>query len=274
MDANLILSRPRRLQNRTVRDFCAVSRPPSPPLVTTSPWTAVGAALPAPVSPCWRHRRRRGELVLPFLSLPLSSSLFARRDRGSTEPAWTPSSLLLWPLAARPAASTSSAVAAASRSAGEPRPCASQPRRCALAACPACPHASGHRFTASTAEPSPNQRAAARPAPRARSTVAAVASYGDRTAEPDPAGVPAARPVRSSTIAVPWTHRQPCRTRQIAHAQRLAVIAQLVRALAFACAQCVDGTPSTPRLPPPSTPRLPPIVPVPVPVAPQEEEEH
>jgi hypothetical protein len=41
-----------------------------------------------------------------------------------------------------------------------------------------------------------------------------------------------------------------------------AVITQLVRALAFACAQCVDGTLSTPRLPlddsrlPPSTPRL------------------
>jgi hypothetical protein len=70
-------SRPRRLQNRTVRDFCAVSRPPSPPLVTTSPRTAVGAAPPAPVSPCWRHRRRRGELTLPFLSLPLSSPLLA-----------------------------------------------------------------------------------------------------------------------------------------------------------------------------------------------------
>jgi hypothetical protein len=124
-----------------------------------------------------------------------------------------PSSLLLWPLAARPAALTSSAVAAASRFTDEPRPCASQPSCCALAACPARPHASSRRCAASTAEPSPNQRAAARPAPRARLTVAAVANYGDRTAEPDPAGVPAACPVRSSTIAVPRTHQQPCRAR-------------------------------------------------------------
>jgi hypothetical protein len=40
---------------------------------------------------------RRGELASSFLSPPLSSSPFARRDRGSAEPAWTPSSLLLWP---------------------------------------------------------------------------------------------------------------------------------------------------------------------------------
>jgi hypothetical protein len=38
------------------------------------------------------------------------------------------------------------------------------------------PHAPGHRRAASTAEPGPSQRAAARPAPRARSAVAAMAS--------------------------------------------------------------------------------------------------
>jgi hypothetical protein len=76
---------------------------------------------------------------------------------------------------ARPAALTPSAIVAASRFAGEPRPCTPRPSRCALVACPAHPHASGRRCAVSTAEPSPNQRAAARPAPRARSAVAAVA---------------------------------------------------------------------------------------------------
>jgi hypothetical protein len=200
-------NRPTRSFLRQLRSFFLSS--PSF-LATISPRTTAGA-VPCPE----RRRRRAGRLCLaevsspssslpfPFLSPPLSSSPFARRDRGSAEPARTPSSLLLWPLAARPAALTSSAVAAASRFAGEPRPCVSQPSRCALATCPARPHASGRRCAASTAEPSPNQRAAARPAPHARSTVAAVASYGDRTAEPNPAGVPAARPVRSSTIAAP-----------------------------------------------------------------------
>jgi hypothetical protein len=56
-------SRPRRLQNRTVRDFCAVSRPPSPPLVTTSPWITAGA--PPFV--------RRGELAPSSLPFPILS---------------------------------------------------------------------------------------------------------------------------------------------------------------------------------------------------------
>jgi hypothetical protein len=59
-------------------------------------------------------------------------------------------------------------------------------RVAARSARPARPHASGRRCAVSTAEPSPNQRAAARPASRARSSVAAVVSYGDRTAEPTP----------------------------------------------------------------------------------------
>jgi hypothetical protein len=40
-------SRPRRLQNRTAPDFCAGSRPPSPPLVTTS----LSASPPPPSEP-------------------------------------------------------------------------------------------------------------------------------------------------------------------------------------------------------------------------------
>jgi hypothetical protein len=62
-------SRPRRLQNRTVRDFCAVSRPPTPPLVTTSPWTAAGATLRPE-----RRRRRRARSPHSLRSAEVSSS--------------------------------------------------------------------------------------------------------------------------------------------------------------------------------------------------------
>jgi hypothetical protein len=68
------------------------------------------------------------------------------------------------------------------------------------------------------------------PRPCARSAVAAVASYGGRTAEPDPADVPAARPGRSSTLAASRTRHQSCRARQIARAQRLTMLSQPRRA--------------------------------------------
>jgi hypothetical protein len=117
------------------------------------------------------------------------------------------------PSSGRPQHATSSAVAAASRFAVEPRP--ARRSRVAVRSLHAQldPMPLVNVCAASTAEPNPNQRAAVCPAPRARSTVAVVASHGDRTAEPDPAGVPAARPVRSSTIAVPRTHQQLCHAR-------------------------------------------------------------
>jgi hypothetical protein len=57
-----------------------------------------------------------------------------------------------------------------------------------------------------------------------------MASYGDRIAEPDPADVPAARPGHSSTLAVPRARCLPGCARQIARAQRLAVLSQPRRA--------------------------------------------
>jgi hypothetical protein len=138
------------------------------------------------------------------------------------------------PSSGRPQHATSSAIAAASRFTVEPRP--ARRSRVAVRSLHAQldPMPLVNVCAASTAEPNPNQRAAVCPAPRARSTVAVVASHGDRTAEPDPAGV----------------------------------IAQLVRTLAFVCAQCVDRTPSTFAYPSSiprrlsSTPRLPPSTPV------------
>jgi hypothetical protein len=236
-----------QLQNRTfVLEATASSQ-------ATSPWTAVGAAPPAPVSLCWRHRRRRGELVLPFLSLPLSSSLFARRDRGSAEPARTPSSLLLWLLAARPAASTSSAVAAASRPAGEPRPCASQPSRCALAACPARPMP----LVADALRARPNPAQISEP-PHVQHLVPDrpwppwLAMVTEPLSPIPPVSLQPAPSVRPPSSCLGLTDSRVAhvksRVRSASPCYRSRV-AQLVRVLAFACAQCVDGTSSILRLP-------------------------
>jgi hypothetical protein len=139
-------------QNRPTRSFFH----PSPSfLATTSPRNAVGAA---PRSLCLAAvPRRRGDLVSPFLSPPLSSSPLARHGRGSAEPAQTPSSLLPCPSSPRVGRSRTAAllpsslpperrrssradVAVVPHFAGEPRPYTPRPSRCALAAHPAPRH--------------------------------------------------------------------------------------------------------------------------------------
>jgi hypothetical protein len=201
--------------------LCAVFSPTTPPKSNRPGFFAQFLAhrrLPSsrprrgPPSEPSRLRRSRpaGDIAVAEVSSSSLSSLYRSPPRRSLDATGARLSRPGRPRlsssgrSARPAALTPSAIAAASRFAGEPRPCTPRPSRCALAACLARPHASGRWCAASTAEPSPNQRAAACPAPRARSAVATVASNGDRTAEPNPAGVPAARPVRSSTIAAPW----------------------------------------------------------------------
>jgi hypothetical protein len=259
-------SRPRRLQNRTVRDFCAVSRPPTPPLVTTSPWTAAGAT-PRPE----RRRRRRARSPHSLRSAEVSSSSLSSLYRSPPRRSYQPLAVLLRDAvcgARRTMVTCSRALlqVVTQRRQRAARACCCRRLPVLQARCPTCkPRAPSPCPCAQ--RPSSCALGVLRPVPiprspspaRARRTPSTPPWLAMATESPSPTPPVSLQPapsVRPPSSCLGLTNSRVAHVKSHVRSALAAVIAQLVRALAFACAQCVDGTSSTPRRLP-STPVYP-----------------